>query len=101
MDITDPTLAGIAANYRLKSRYEFSKESGIVEMAGPIFCDVFFSERLLQNYVDLKVVMNPSSHDFCLMSCVDNAEQGKCTTTQAMIYRKRSFLKGMHCMHLI
>ena len=74
MDIMDPTLAGDAANYGLKSRYEFSKESGIVEMAGPIFCDVFFSERLLLSYVDLKVVMNPSSHDFCLMSSVDDAD---------------------------
>ena len=73
MDITDPTQSGVAANHDLKSRYEFSKESGIVEMAGPIFCDVFFSERLLLIYVDLKVFMNPSSHEFCLMSSVDNA----------------------------
>ena len=74
MDITDPTLAGAATNHSLKSGYEFSKESGIVEMAGPVFCDVFFSEQLLLSYVDLRVVMNPSSHEFCLMSSVDNAD---------------------------
>lgn len=42
-------------------------------MAGPIFCDVFFSERFLLSYVDLKVVMSPSSNEFCLMSSVANA----------------------------
>ena len=74
MDVADPTLAGEAANHGFKSRYEFSKESGIVEMAGPIFCDVFFSERLLLSYVDLKVIMSPNSHEFCLMSSVANAD---------------------------
>ena len=74
MDITDPTVAGVAGNHLLKSRYEYSNESGIVEMAGPIFCDVFFSERLLLSYVDLKVVINPSRHEFCLVSSVDNAD---------------------------
>ena len=53
---------------------DFSKESGIVEVAGPIFCDVFFSERLLPSSVDLKVVMSPSSNEFCLMSSVANAD---------------------------
>ena len=49
MDTADPRLAGDHANVNLglKKRYEFSKESGIIEMAGPIFCDVFMSERLL------------------------------------------------------
>ena len=58
MDVADTTLAGGAANQGLKSRYEFSKTSGIVEMAGPIFSDIFFSERLLLSYVDLKVMLS-------------------------------------------
>jgi hypothetical protein len=41
MDVADPTLAAANANLGLKERYEFSKASGIIEMAGPIFCDVF------------------------------------------------------------
>ena len=43
MDTADPTLAGDHANVNLglKKRYEFSKVSGIIEMAGPIFCDFF------------------------------------------------------------
>ena len=69
MDIVDPILAGMAANHGLKTSYEFSKMSGIVEMAGPIFCDVLFSECLLLSYVYLRVVMNHTSNKFCLMSC--------------------------------
>lgn len=74
MNIADPTLAGAAANHGLNARYGFSKTSGIVEMAGPIFCDVFFSDRLLLSYVDLKVVMNRTSNEFCLMSSVVDAD---------------------------
>ena len=45
MDVTN--LVGAAANHGLNSRYAFSKESGIVEMAGPIFCDIFWYQSLL------------------------------------------------------
>lgn len=74
MDVADPTLAGVHANHGLNARYEFSKTSGIIEMAGPIFSDVFFTERLLLSFVDLKVVLNRSSNEFCLMSSVDDAD---------------------------
>ena len=37
MDVADPTLAANNANLGLKTRYGFSKESGVIEMAGPIF----------------------------------------------------------------
>ena len=48
MDEADPIKAADAgANLGLKRRYLFSKESGTVQMAGPIFCNVFFTKRLL------------------------------------------------------
>ena len=76
MDTADPTLAGDHANVNLglKKRYEFSKESGIIEMAGPIFCDVFMSERLLLSYVDLKILMNRNVDEFCLMASEADAD---------------------------
>ena len=52
MDVTNPVLAAATANLGLKERYTFSHESGILEMAGPLFCDVFRSERLLLSFVD-------------------------------------------------
>ena len=76
MDTADPTLAGDHANVNLglKKRYEFSKESGIIEMAGPIFCDVFMSERLLLSNVDLKILMNRNVDEFCLMASEADAD---------------------------
>ena len=76
MDTADLTLGGDHANVNLslKKRYEFSKESGIIEMAGPIFCDVFMSERLLLSYVDLKILMNRNVDEFCLTASEADAD---------------------------
>ena len=72
MEVADPT--AVDGNKGLKARYQFSKTSGVIELAGPIFCDVFFTERLLLSFVDLKVVLNRNGHEFCLMSSVDDAD---------------------------
>ena len=74
MDVADPTLAPANANAGLKARYTFSKTSGIIELAGPVFCDVFFTERLLLSFVDLKVVLNRNGHEFCLMASEGDAD---------------------------
>ena len=70
MDAADPTLAAnhVNTNQGLRTRYQFSRESGAIEMAGPIFCDVFRSERLLLSYIDLKVILNRNVNEFCLMA---------------------------------
>ena len=48
VDEADPTKAADAgANLGLQRRYLFSKGSGIVQRAYPIFCNVFFTKRLL------------------------------------------------------
>ena len=73
MDVTDPTLAAANANMGLKKRYAFNEESGVLEMAGPLFCDVFKSERLLLSFVDLKVILNRNVNAFCLMSDIQDA----------------------------
>ena len=66
MDVADPTIAVAAnANHGLKKRYAFNQESGAIEMAGPLFCDVFKSERLLLSFVDLKVILNRNVNAFC------------------------------------
>ena len=74
MDVADPTLAVANANAGLKARYAFSKTSGVIELAGPVFCDVFFTERLLLSFVDLKVVLNRNGHEFCLMASEGDAD---------------------------
>ena len=74
INVADPTKAAADANLGLKARYEFSKESGTIEMVGPIFSDVFMTDRLLLSFVDLKIVLNRSSHDFCLMASEDDVD---------------------------
>ena len=74
MDVADPTLAATNANMGLKKRYKFSHESGIIEIAGPLFCDVFRSERLLLSFVDLKIILNRKVNKFCLMASEDGAD---------------------------
>ena len=75
MDTRDPTLADDAANVNpgLNARYVFNKESGTIEMAGPLFCDV--TERLLLSFVDLKIILNRNIDAFCVMSDVANPDQ--------------------------
>ena len=75
MDAADPTLADDNdPNLGLRARYVFSKLSGTIEMTGPLFSDIFMSERLLLSYVDLKVVLNRSNNAFCLMASEDNSD---------------------------
>ena len=73
MDVADPTLAAANANMGLKKRYAFNQESGVIKMAGPLFCDVFKSERLLLSFVDLKVILNRNINAFCIMSDINDA----------------------------
>ncbi|XP_028408811.1 uncharacterized protein F54H12.2-like [Dendronephthya gigantea] len=74
-DVSDPTVAVAAnTNYGLKKRYKFSSASKTIEMAGPIFSDVLFSERPLLSFVDLKVILNRNINEFCLMASEDGVD---------------------------
>ena len=74
MDVAEPTLTDANANRGLKSRYQFSKTSRIVGRAGPLFSDVFFIERLLLSFVDLKILLNRNSNEFCRMASEADAD---------------------------
>ena len=54
-------------NQGFAKRYEFIKNSNKFVLSGPIFSDVFMGDRLLLNGMTLKVVLNRSSNEFCLM----------------------------------
>ena len=73
MDVADSTLVVANANVGLKKRYVFSHESGILEMAGPLFCDVFRSERFV-SFVDLKVIVNFNANECCLMASENDVD---------------------------
>ncbi|GFU17874.1 uncharacterized protein TNCV_3849621 [Trichonephila clavipes] len=50
----------------LKKRTEFFKESATVDMIGCIHSDLFHQDRLLLNFVDLKIKLIRSKPEFCL-----------------------------------
>ncbi|XP_038058761.1 uncharacterized protein F54H12.2-like [Patiria miniata] len=68
MDSADPQAADDAANQGLKKRYEFTKNSRVVDMMGPIHSDIFFQDKHMLNGVDLKLKLIRSSETFCLMA---------------------------------
>ena len=54
-------------NLGFAKRSKFIQNGKQFVLSGPIFADIFMSDRLLLNMVDLKVVLNRSSPKFCLM----------------------------------
>ena len=76
MDTANPILAAVNANtsHSLRARYEFSKERKTIKMSGLIFSDIFFTDRLLLSFVDIKVLLNRTSNTFCLLAALADAD---------------------------
>ena len=56
-----------SGNQGFAKRHKFIENSKKFTLSGPIFTDVFMSDRLLINMMDLKVVLNRSYNEFCMM----------------------------------
>ena len=54
-------------NQGFAKRSAFIQNSKQFVLSGPIFADIFMTDRLLLNMMDLRVVLNRSSNTFCLM----------------------------------
>ena len=54
-------------NQGFAQRHKFITNGNQFVLSGPIFADIFMTDRLLLNMMDLKVVLNHSSDSFCLM----------------------------------
>ena len=54
-------------NQGFAKRHQFIKNGNRFVLSGPIFSDIFMTDRLLLNMMDLKVVLNRSSDAFSLM----------------------------------
>ena len=61
--ITEPG----SGNQGFAKRSKFIRNGKQFVLSGPIFADIFMSDRLLLNMMDLKVVLNRSNPKFCLM----------------------------------
>ena len=60
-------------NHGFAKRSHFIQNSKQFVLSGPIFADIFMTDRLLLNMIDLRVVLNRSSNAFCLMDLTDKA----------------------------
>ena len=54
-------------NQGFAQRHKFITNGNQFVLSGPIFCDIFMTDRLLLNMMDLKVVLNRSTDSFSLM----------------------------------
>ena len=54
-------------NQGFAKRHKFITNGNQFVLSGPIFADIFMTDRLLLNMMDLKVVLNRSTDAFCLM----------------------------------
>ena len=61
-----------SGNVGFAKRHQFIKNGNRFVLSGPIFADIFMTDRLLLNMMDLKVVLNRSSDAFSLMEIENN-----------------------------
>ena len=66
-----------SGNVGFAKRHQFIKNGNRFVLSGPIFSDIFMTDRLLLNMLDLKVVLNRSSDVFSLMDLNDPAIEPK------------------------
>ena len=91
----DPAAAGTNASDKLyvpesgnvgfAKRHQFIKNGNRFVLSGPIFSDIFMTDRLLLNMMDLKVVLNCSADAFSLMDLNDPAIEPKVQLTDVVL----------------
>ena len=76
-DASDKLYVPGTGNQGFAKRHQFIKNGNRFVLSGPIFADIFMTDRLLLNMMDLKVVLNRSSDPFSLMDLNDPAIEPK------------------------
>ena len=72
-------------NQGFAKRHTFIENSKKFTLSGPIFTDVFMSDRLLINMLDLKVVLNRSYNEFCLIDKNSTSKNPKVELTDVVL----------------
>ena len=70
-DASDKLYVPESGNVGFAKRHQFIKNGNRFVLSGTIFADIFMTDRLLLNMMDLKVVLNRSSDAFSLMDLND------------------------------
>ena len=72
-------------NQGFAKRHQFIKNGNRFVLSGPIFSDIFMTDRLLLNMMDVKVVLNRSSDAFSLMDLNDPTIEPKVQLTDVVL----------------
>ena len=72
-------------NQGFAKRHKFIENSKKFTLSGPVFTDVFMSDRLLINMLDLKVVLNRSYNEFCLIDKNSTSKNPKVELTDVVL----------------
>ena len=72
-------------NQGFAQRQKFITNGNRFVLSGPIYSDIFMTDRLLLNMMDLKVVLNRSSDAFSLMDLNDPAIEPKVQLTDVVL----------------
>ena len=88
LDVANPVAADDAANKGLNVRYDFTKDSHVVDMMRPIRSDIFLEDRLMLNGVNLRIKLNRAKNSFCLMSSAA-AQTFKVVITEAVLFVRK------------
>ena len=73
-DSSETLYVAESGNVGFAKRHQFIKNGNRFVLSGPIFSDIFMTDRLLLNMMDLKVVLNRSSDAFSLMEIGNDSD---------------------------
>ena len=85
IDASDKLYVPESGNVGFAKRHQFIKGGNRFVLSGPIFSDIFMTDRLLLNMMDVKVVLNRSSDAFSLMDLNDPAIEPKVQLTDVVL----------------
>ncbi len=72
-------------NQGFAERHQFIHDGKKFTLSGPVFVDAFMGSRLLLNMVDLKLILNRSSNQFCLMDKNGSPLNAKVSLTDVIL----------------
>ncbi|XP_066297290.1 uncharacterized protein F54H12.2-like [Branchiostoma lanceolatum] len=88
MGVSDPNPEAAPVNTGLQKRTQFTQRSNVVDMVSPLHIDMFFQDRYLINNVDMKIKLQRSKNQFCLMSSEVNPNYKVVIMEAALFVRK-------------
>jgi hypothetical protein len=74
-----------SGNQGFAKRHQFIRHGKLLTMEGPVFADAFISSRLLLDKVDIQLILNRSSDQFCLIDKNQNPVNARVKLTDVIL----------------